>query len=63
MIEIETYIIMNNVLGFGGMFKKKIKESYIFPEAQYQYDRYSEFLNIDKELYGKIMKEVFLGTK
>lgn len=63
MIEIETYIIMNNVLGFGAMFKNKIKESYVFPEAQYQYDRYSEFLNIDKQLYGNMMKEVFLGTK
>ena len=62
MIEVETYIIMDKILGFSKRIAKKIKESYIFPSEQYRYDRYAEFLNLKSDKYIKIMKEIFDAT-
>lgn len=62
MIEVETYIIMDKILGFSKRIATKIKDSYIFPSEQYRYDRYAEFLNLDNDKYLKIMKEVFDAT-
>ena len=59
MIEVETYIIMDKILGFSKRIATKIKDSYIFPSEQYRYNRYAEFLNIDNDKYIKIMKEIF----
>ena len=62
MIEVESYIIMDKILGFSKQIAKKIKESYIFPSEQYRYDRYAEFLNLESDKYIKIMKEIFDAT-
>ena len=62
MIEVETYIIMDKILGFSEKIAKKIKESYIFPSEQYRYNRYAEFLNLESDKYVKIMKGVFNAT-
>ena len=59
MIEVETYLIMDKILGFSKRIAKEIKDSYVFPAEQYRYDRYSEFLNLSSDKYVKIMKEVF----
>lgn len=59
MIKVETYIIMDKVLNFSGRFKKDIEDNYIYPEVQYKFDRYSEFMNFDSKKYGIIMKGVF----
>jgi hypothetical protein len=62
MIEVESYIIMDKILGFSPRIAKQIKDSYIFPSEQYRYDRYAEFLNLNCEKYSKIMKEIFNAT-
>ena len=62
MIEVESYIIMDKILGFSKRIAKKIKDPYIFPSEQYRYDRYREFLNIKDEKYTKIMKGIFYAT-
>jgi hypothetical protein len=62
MIEVESYIIMDKILGFSKRIAKDIKDSYIFPSEQYRYDRYAEFLNLDNNKYVKIMKGVFNAT-
>ena len=62
MIEVESYIIMDKILGFSKQIAKKIKDSYIFPSEQYRYDRYAEFLNLESDKYIKIMKEIFDAT-
>ena len=62
MIEVESYIIMDKILGFSKQIAKKIKESYIFPSEQYRYDRYAEFLNLESDKYTNIMKEIFDAT-
>ena len=62
MIEVETYIIMDKILGFSKRIAKDIKDSYIFPSEQYRYDRYAEFLNLERDKYIKIMKEIFDAT-
>jgi hypothetical protein len=59
MIGVETYIIMDKILGFSKRIAKKIKDSHIFPSEQYRYDRYAEFLNLKDEKYIKIMKGIF----
>ena len=62
MIEVETYVIMDKILGFSKRIAKKIKEPYIFPEEQYRYDRYAEFLNLESDKFIKIMKGIFNAT-
>ena len=63
MIEVETYIIMDKILEFSKRIAKNIKDSYIFPSEQYRYDRYAEFLNLEKsDKYIKIMKGIFNAT-
>ena len=62
MIGVETYIIMDKILGFSKRIAKDIKDSYIFPSEQYRYDRYAEFLNLERDKYIKIMKEIFDAT-
>ena len=63
MIEVETYIIMDKILGFSKRIAKDIKDIYIFPSEQYRYDRYAEFLNLEKsDKYIKIMKGIFNAT-
>jgi hypothetical protein len=62
MIEVETYIIMDKILGFSKRIAKDIKDSYIFPSEQYRYDRYTEFLNLENVKFVKIMKEIFDAT-
>ncbi len=62
MIEVESYIIMDKILGFSKRIAKDIKDSYIFPSEQYRYDRYAEFLNLDNDKYVSIMKGVFNAT-
>lgn len=62
MINVETYIIMNQLLHFTVKFKKEIKDPYIFPAVQYKYDRYADFLSFDMKKYGDIMKGVFLNA-
>ena len=62
MIEVETYIIMDKILGFSKRIATKIKDSYIFPSEQYRYDRYTEFLNLENDKFIKIMKGVFNAT-
>jgi len=62
MISIETYILLDKVLGFSEMFKKKITERYVYPELQYKCDRYAEFMNFNVKQYEKIMKGVFVNA-
>jgi hypothetical protein len=62
MIEIETYIIMDKILGFSKRIALQIKDPYIFPSEQYRYDRYAEFLNLESDKYIKIMKGIFDAT-
>jgi len=59
MIEVESYIIMDKILGFSKRIAKDIKDIYIFPSEQYRYDRYAEFLNLESVKYIKIMKGIF----
>lgn len=59
MIKVETYIIMDKVLNFSKRFKKEITDEYIYPEAQYKFDRYAEFMKFDSKKFGSIMKGVF----
>jgi len=59
MIEVETYIIMDKILGFSKRIALQIKDSYIFPNEQYRYDRYADFLNLKTDNYINIMKGIF----
>ena len=62
MIEVETYIIMDKILGFSKRIATKIKDSYIFPSEQYRYNRYAEFLNLENDKFIKMMKGIFDAT-
>ncbi len=60
MICIETYIIMDVILGFTKNWKSSITDKYIYPEVQYKCDRYNEFMNFEVNKFKPILQKVFL---
>lgn len=60
MICIETYIIMDLILGFTKNWKSSIDDKYIYPEVQYKCDRYNEFMNFEVNKFKPILQKVFL---
>ena len=60
MICIETYIIMDLILGFTKNWKGSIDDKYIYPEVQYKCDRYNEFMNFEVNKFKPILQKVFL---
>lgn len=53
MISIETFIILNEVLGFFPQFNEKLEEDYRWPSTFRICSKYSSFLHIDREKYRK----------
>lgn len=60
MISIETYIILDSILGFTKNWKSSITDKYIYPEVQYKCDRYNEFMNFEVSKFKPILQKVFL---
>lgn len=58
MISIETFIILNEVLGFFPQFNKKLEEDYRWPSIYRTCSKYSSFLQIDREKYRKKILEI-----
>ena len=56
-ISLETLIIMNDIMGFFGMWAAKIDEDIIWPNLKMKCEKYSSFLFYDKNKYKVIIKD------
>jgi hypothetical protein len=55
--QLETLIIMEDILNFFSMWDKKIIETYIWPSFKMKCLKYKPFLNYDKNKFKTILKE------
>ena len=59
-ISLETFIILERILGFQNKFDKKLQDP-VWETVSKKMKKYSPFLNIDVFRYKKLLKEVVLG--
>ena len=58
-ISLETMVILDNILGYGKKFDKKLLDP-VWESISLRIKKYKPFLNSDKEKYTKILKELVL---
>jgi hypothetical protein len=56
-VMIETVAILNDMMGFFPMWKKKIDDDIIWPNWQLKIEKYIPFINYDKAKFKEIVKE------
>ena len=56
-IIIETLIILNDITNFFPYWDQKISDDLIWPKFKMKCEKYSPFINYDKESYKTILKE------
>ena len=56
-VMIETVAILNDLMGFFPMWKKKIVDDIVWPNWQLKIEKYTPFLNYDKQKFKSILKE------
>jgi hypothetical protein len=56
-IEIETLCILNDIMKFFPMWSEKITDDIIWPGFKLKCERYTPFINYDKEKFKTILKE------
>ena len=59
-ISIETFVILDKILGFKSKFDKNLNDP-VWQTVSLRMKKYSPFLNIDVFCYKKILKKVVLG--
>jgi len=56
VISLETFVILNNILGFGNVFDKRLSDV-IWKNFWQKIKKYSPFLHIDREKCRKILRD------
>ena len=56
-INIETLCILNDIMKFFPMWSEKISDDIIWPSYKLKCERYTPFINYDKEKFKMILKE------
>lgn len=56
-VNIETMVILNDIMNFLPMWDKKIDDSIIWPQWKKKIMKYSPFLHYDKDKFTSILKE------
>ena len=56
-IRLETLVIMNDILNFFPMWSKKIQDDIIWPATKMKCEKYTPFVNYDKQKFKSIIKE------
>jgi len=56
-LSLETFVILNDILGFFGMFSKKLADTFLWPAFNLKCDKYKSFLTYDKRKFENILKE------
>ena len=56
-ITIETFVILQNILGFFKQFDSELNDDIVWPDKKMLCSKYIVFLNMDTKKYLKILKE------
>ena len=56
-IQLETIIILNDILNFIPMWSKKVEDDIVFPEFTKKCIKYKPFLNYDKVKFKNLLKD------
>ena len=56
-ITIETFVILQNILGFFKQFDSELNDDIVWPDKKLLCSKYSIFLNMNTKKYLKILKE------
>jgi len=56
-IEIETLCILNDIMCFFPMWTERIADNIIWPDYKLKCERYTPFIQYDKQKFKKILKE------
>jgi hypothetical protein len=56
-VTIETVVILNDIMNFFPMWEKKITDNIIWPNWKLKIEKYTPFLNYDKQKFKEIIKE------
>lgn len=62
-INIETFIILNDILDFFPRFNDRIQDDVIWPQFRLKCEKYAPFLDYDKSKFKEILKEHYAKTK
>jgi hypothetical protein len=57
-ISVETLCILNDIMNFFPMWKRKISDDIIWPNWQVKCEKYAPFIQYDKVKFKNILKEV-----
>lgn len=57
-IQLETLIILNEILNFFPMWTEKITDDIIWPAFKLKCEKYAPFLNYDRKVYKDIVKQL-----
>lgn len=58
-INIETFIIINDILRFTSSWNRDIIEKIVWPEVRQRCKKYHPFLNYDKKIFNEIIVDKF----
>jgi hypothetical protein len=56
-VMIETVAILNDLMGFFPMWKKKIVDDIVWPNWQLKIEKYTPFIHYDKQKFKSILKD------
>lgn len=56
-VNLETIIILNDIMNFFPMWQKKVTDDIVFPDFITKCEKYKPFLNYDKEKFKSKIKE------
>ena len=56
-ITLETFVILNDILGFFDMFSEKISDDFLWPKFRIKCEKYKSFLKYDINKFEKILTE------
>lgn len=62
-IQLETFIILQDILNFFSKFDKEIDDDIIWPFWKQKCQKYKHFLKIDLDIYNKIIQQIIGDTR
>jgi len=57
-IQIETMVILNDIMNFFPMWNRKISDDIIWPNWRLKCEKYTPFINYDKVKFKNILREL-----
>ena len=57
-VSIETFCILNNILNFLPRWNKQINDTIVWPKFKRCVQKYTPFIDIDKEKYKNLLREI-----